>query len=69
LLELRLSCFGSDDLPRTPTHWCFGVSIIVLLICVVVLSSLDDKFIDKHIKEGYWPSRSRLVWCWRSTET
>ena len=39
--------------PTTDTKaLVFGVSIIVLLICVAVLSSLDDKFIDKHIKEG-----------------
>jgi hypothetical protein len=44
--------------PTTDTNaLVFGVSIIVLLICVAVLSSLDDKFIDKHIKEGYWPSK------------
>jgi hypothetical protein len=44
--------------PSTGTNaLVFGVSIVVLLICVAVLGNLDDNFISKHIKEGYWPSK------------
>src|ERR1700687_4778433 len=37
--------------PNTGTQaLVFGVSIVVLLICVAVLGNLDDNFINKHIK-------------------
>lgn len=35
----------------------FAVSIGVLLICHFALSSLDDTYLDKHVKDGYWPPK------------
>ncbi len=47
-----LNDFNIPELKRPSIRRQLAISIIVLLICVAVLSSLDDKFIDKHIKEG-----------------
>jgi hypothetical protein len=35
----------------------FVASIVLFLICHSVLSNLDDNYIDKHLKDGYWPPK------------
>ena len=35
----------------------FIVSVIVFLISHWLLSTLDETYIDKHIKNGYWPQK------------
>jgi hypothetical protein len=32
-------------------------SVIVFLICHWLLTTLDETYIDKHIKNGYWPQK------------
>ena len=35
----------------------FVGSIIVFLICHWLLTTLDETYIDKHMKNGYWPTK------------
>ena len=35
----------------------FVASIVLFLICHAVLSNLDDDYIEKHLKDGYWPPK------------
>lgn len=37
----------------------FGASIAVLLICHFALTSLDENYINEHMKDGYWPQKPR----------
>ena len=35
----------------------FVGSVVVFLICHWLLTTLDETYIDKHIKNGYWPPK------------
>jgi hypothetical protein len=40
-----------------PPKLLFVASIVVLLTCHFSLSNLDDTYLDKHMKDGYWPPK------------